>query len=138
MENSIDHIITRILSGNSSSEDFLSLSEWLNADEKNKKEFRLLKSYWDAEVSFSHSLMPNVSLDNLRKKIDDQSRQKRLRLIRFIATPIAAASRCIAGRKPTPCTTPLISSTSRIRIFSITAAVQPASIRRKTLSDIAE
>ena len=37
MENSIDHIITRILSGNSSSEDFLSLSEWLNADEKNKK-----------------------------------------------------------------------------------------------------
>ena len=74
MENSIDHIITRILSGNSSSEDFLSLSEWLNADEKNKKEFRLLKSYWDAEVSFSHSLMPNVSLDNLRKKIDDQSR----------------------------------------------------------------
>lgn len=69
MENSIDHIITRILSGNSSSEDFLSLSEWLNADEKNKKEFRLLKSYWDAEVSFSHSLMPNVSLDNLRKKI---------------------------------------------------------------------
>ena len=51
----------------------------------------MLKSYWDAEVSFSHSLMPNVSLDNLRKKIDDQSRQKRLRLIRFIATPIAAA-----------------------------------------------
>ena len=46
--------------GNSSSEDFLSLSEWLNADEKNKKEFRLLKSYWDAEVSFSHSLMPNA------------------------------------------------------------------------------
>lgn len=39
MENSIDHIITRILSGNSSSEDFLSLSEWLNADEKNKKNF---------------------------------------------------------------------------------------------------
>ena len=67
MENSIDHIITRILSGNSSSEDFLSLSEWLNADEKNKKEFRLLMSYWDAEVSFSHSLMPNVSLDNLRR-----------------------------------------------------------------------
>ena len=58
---------------------------------KEQKEFRLLKSYWDAEVSFSHSLMPNVSLDNLRKKIDDQSRQKRLRLIRFIATPIAAA-----------------------------------------------
>lgn len=92
MENSIDHIITRILSGNSSSEDFLSLSEWLNADEKNKKEFRLLKSYWDAEVSFSHSLMPNVSLDNLRKKIDDQSRQKRLRLIRSSLLPLRRQS----------------------------------------------
>ena len=65
MENSIDHIITRILSGNSSSEDFLSLSEWLNADEKNKKEFRLLKSYWDAEVSFSHSLSERKSSEEL-------------------------------------------------------------------------
>lgn len=43
MENSIDHIITRILSGNSSSEDFLSLSEWLNADEKNKKRISVAK-----------------------------------------------------------------------------------------------
>ena len=93
MENSIDHIITRILSGNSSSEDFLSLSEWLNADEKNKKEFRLLKSYWDAEVSFSHSLMPNVSLDNLRKKIDDQSRQKRIE-----ADPFHRYSHCGGNR----------------------------------------
>lgn len=91
MENSIDHIITRILSGNSSSEDFISLSEWLNADEKNKKEFRSLKSYWDADVSFHHFLMPNVSLDNLRKKIYAQSRQKRLKRIGLIATPIAAA-----------------------------------------------
>ena len=50
MENSIDHIITRILSGNSYSEEILTLSELLNAAEKNKQEFRLQKSYWDAEV----------------------------------------------------------------------------------------
>lgn len=43
MENSIDHIITRILSGNSSSEDFLSLSEWLNADEKEQKRISVAK-----------------------------------------------------------------------------------------------
>ena len=62
MENSIDHIITRILSGNSSSEDFLSLSEWLNADEKNKKEFRLLKSYWDYRYrSAEPSLTKNIN-----------------------------------------------------------------------------
>lgn len=91
MENNIDHIITRILSGNSSSEDFLSLSEWLNADDRNKKRFRLLKIYWDAEVSFSHSLNPHISFDNLTKKIQEQSRQKRRKLIRLIATPVAAA-----------------------------------------------
>lgn len=91
MEHNIDHIIARILSGNSSSEDFLSLSEWLNEDENNKREFRLLKSYWDADVSFSHSLLPSVSLSKLRDKID---KQKRARLIRLVAVPFAAA---IAG-----------------------------------------
>lgn len=88
MEQNIDHIIARILSGNSSSEDFLSLSEWLNEDENNKREFRLLKSYWDADVSFSHSLLPSVSLSKLRDKID---KQKRARLIRLVAVPFAAA-----------------------------------------------
>lgn len=38
MENSIDHIITRILSGNSSSEDFLSLSE---AERRRKEQKRI-------------------------------------------------------------------------------------------------
>lgn len=43
MENSIDHIITRILSGNSSSEDFLSLSEWLKRRRKEQKRISVAK-----------------------------------------------------------------------------------------------
>lgn len=34
MENRINHIIARVLSGESSSDDILSLSEWLNENEK--------------------------------------------------------------------------------------------------------
>ena len=40
MENRINHIIARVLSGESSSDDILSLSEWLNENEKNRDEFR--------------------------------------------------------------------------------------------------
>ena len=45
MENRINHIIARVLSGESSSDDILSLSEWLNENEKNRNEFRRLKNY---------------------------------------------------------------------------------------------
>ena len=53
MENRINHIIARVLSGESSSDDILSLSEWLNENEKNRDEFRRLKNYWDADVAFN-------------------------------------------------------------------------------------
>ena len=61
MENRINHIIARVLSGESSSDDILSLSEWLNENEKNRDEFRRLKNYWDADVAFKHSVAPAFS-----------------------------------------------------------------------------
>lgn len=91
MENDINHIIARVLSGNSSSADFLSLSEWLNADERNRKEFQLLKSYWDAEVSFQHSIPSTILLEKLRKEIDEKERKARNRRIMHISYSIAAA-----------------------------------------------
>ena len=56
MENKINHIIARVLSGESTSEDILSLSEWLNDNENNREEFRRLKNYWDADVAFKQSV----------------------------------------------------------------------------------
>lgn len=91
MNTHIDHIIGRVLTGNGSSEDFLLLSEWLHADEKNQKEFRLLKGYWDAEVSFRHGLQPELSLEKVRREIDKQEKQKRIRRYRLILIPLAAA-----------------------------------------------
>ena len=66
MENRINHIIARVLSGESSSDDILSLSEWLNENEKNRDEFRRLKNYWDADVAFKHSVAPAFSADKLQ------------------------------------------------------------------------
>ena len=68
MENRINHIIARVLSGESSSDDILSLSEWLNENEKNRDEFRRLKNYWDADVAFKHSVAPTFSPTNCNKR----------------------------------------------------------------------
>jgi len=90
MEYKIDHIIARVLSGESSSEDILQLSDWLNADYKNKDEFRKLKSYWDAEVSFRNSVAPEITLKKLRDKITAAERKKKLKQLLIVGLPIAA------------------------------------------------
>ncbi|MCC8171006.1 MAG: hypothetical protein LIP00_04295 [Parabacteroides sp.] len=45
MENKIDCILGRVLSGNASPDDILSLSDWLNASEQHRDEFVRLKGY---------------------------------------------------------------------------------------------
>lgn len=72
MESNINHIISRVLSGEATSEDILSLSNWLNEDEKNQEEFRHLKSYWDAEVTYNKEISANVSIAKLEQNIQGQ------------------------------------------------------------------
>lgn len=91
MENKIDQIIARVLSGESSSEDILYLSEWLQADKKNQEEFCLLKSYWDAEVSLNHSVLPVLSMEKLQEKIDGQHKQAARKQLWKYALPLAAS-----------------------------------------------
>jgi len=91
MEYKIDHIIARVLSGESSSEDILKLSDWLNADHKNKDEFRKLKNYWDAEVSFRNSVAPEIALKKLRDKIDFVEKKRKQKKFITIILPIAAS-----------------------------------------------
>lgn len=91
MENKIDHTIARVLSGEASSEDFLCLSQWLNEDKKNQEEFCLLKSYWDAEVSLNHSILPVLSMEKLQEKIDRQHKQAGRKQLWKYALPLAAS-----------------------------------------------
>lgn len=91
MENRINHIIARVLSGECSSDDILSLSEWLNKNKKNQDEFRRLKNYWDADVTFKHSIAPIFLIDKLQQKIKLQKKQTNRHQLWSITTPIVAA-----------------------------------------------
>lgn len=91
MENSINHILARILSAEASSEDILSLSEWLNDSEKNRGEFRQMKSYWDAEVAFNHSVAPVFSTDKLLREVEQQCKNQKNRQLWRSFVPLAAA-----------------------------------------------
>ncbi len=91
MENKINHIIARVLSGESTSEDILSLSEWLNDNENNREEFRRLKNYWDADVAFKQSITPTFSAEKLLQQIKVQDRHNRKRQSWESYVPLIAA-----------------------------------------------
>jgi len=87
MENRIEYIISRVISGNASTNDILKLSEWLNADKRNELEFQKLKCYMDAEVSFNHSISPSLAFEKMQQKI----RKQKQRRLWQIVLPVAAA-----------------------------------------------
>ncbi len=91
MENRINHIIARVLSGESSPDDILSLSEWLNENERNRDEFRRLKNYWDADVAFKHSITPAFSADKLLRQIDFQDKRTQRTQLWNRYVPLVAA-----------------------------------------------
>lgn len=92
MENKINHIIARVLSGENSSDDILSLSEWLNEDEKNREEFRLLKNCWDADVAFNHLVSPTFSADKLLLHINRENKRIRKARLWNRYVPLIAAA----------------------------------------------
>jgi ferric-dicitrate binding protein FerR (iron transport regulator) len=51
MEQEMEKIIVRNLSGEASCEDIVALSEWIASKEENKITFARIKKYWDAEVT---------------------------------------------------------------------------------------
>ena len=92
MENRINHIIARVLSGESSSDDILSLSEWLNENEKiemNSDVSRII----GMQMSLSNiPLPPAFSADKLQQKINVQRRQTARRQLWRNAIPLIAAA----------------------------------------------
>lgn len=91
MEDKTDYIFARVLSGNASLDDLLYLGKWLNEEEKNKKEFGRLKSYWDAEVSCNEVFLPQVSFAKVQQRIKAQERVQRNRRLRRKWLSVAAS-----------------------------------------------
>ncbi len=90
MDKKIDNILARILGGEGSSDDFLQFGNWLNEDSKNREIFLRLKNYWDAEVSFNHSISPVDSLAKTQKEIRKRKMRNRRKAIVKVIIPVAA------------------------------------------------
>lgn len=90
MENNIEHIMAQVLGGHASSDEIIRLGEWLHDQEDNKKEFRKLKAYWDAEVSFNHSFNGVAMLEKLQRKIRRGEIRRRQKYVMLLLTGAAA------------------------------------------------
>lgn len=86
MENYINQLIAKVLSREASSDEIIRFSQWLSEKENNMDEFRKLKSYWDAEVSFGHTITPELSLQKIQRKLKRKKKKKILYAISVAAS----------------------------------------------------
>lgn len=96
MDNKIDHIIARVLSGEASPEDILYISEWLKENKENHKEFIVLQKYWNAEVSFDQYINPSISLEKLQDKINKNISRSKQHLISVFLSVAASVAIILA------------------------------------------
>jgi transmembrane sensor len=90
MKEDIDEILSRILSGNADSDDFLALNEWLSLDEENRMEFKLLKSYWDSKVYYNGMASSLSSIDRVWSHVKLVKKESKRKLFLRWLAPIAA------------------------------------------------
>ena len=74
MKNNIYQLIVKILNHEASAEDIISFSQWLSEGENNRDEFRILKSYWDGEITFIHNINPDLSYEKTIQKIHSEQK----------------------------------------------------------------
>ena len=74
MDERMSHIIAHVLSGESNANELLALSDWLHANEENRTLFARMKAYWDAVVSYRHSIEPTLAVTQLLTRIEYQQR----------------------------------------------------------------
>lgn len=96
MDNKIDHIIARVLSGEASPEDILYISEWLKENKENHKEFIVLQKYWNAEVSSDQYINPSISLEKLQDKINKNISRSKQHLISVFLSVAASVAIILA------------------------------------------
>lgn len=106
MDQEIEQIILRNLSGEASCEDIILFSDWLASSVRNKEIFLKIKKYWDAEVAGAKLQNPEATYRKLLDRIRKTERQKviRTRWIRYasaatIAILIGFSGYWMGGRK---------------------------------------
>jgi len=69
MNQEIEQIILRNLSGEASCDDVITFSEWLASSARNKESFLKIKKYWDAEVAGAKLQNPEATYNKLLDRI---------------------------------------------------------------------
>ena len=91
MENNINQLITKVLNNEASSDEIICFSLWLSETEYNRDEYRKLKSYWDAEISFEHTITPEFSFKKTQHKIQKEQNSLKIKKQKFYLISIAAS-----------------------------------------------
>lgn len=90
MNQEIEQLIVRVLSGEAGYEDMICFSDWLSADAQNKEIFLKVKKYWDANVSHIRMDDSVRSYNRILKKMDKTSKPRPERRIRPWLLAVAA------------------------------------------------
>lgn len=96
MDQGIEQIILRNLSGEASCEDIIIFSDWLTSSTKNKESFLKIKKYWDAEITSAKLQNPEATYNKLLDRIRKAERKNIVRQ-RWIRYASAAAVAIIIG-----------------------------------------
>lgn len=96
MDQEIEQIILRNLSGEASCEDIITFSDWLASSARNKENFLKIKKYWDAEVAGAKLQNPEATYKKLLERIRKGERKDTVRKL-WIKYAGAAAVALIIG-----------------------------------------
>lgn len=96
MNQEIEQIILRNLSGEASCEDIILFSDWLTSSAGNKACFLKIKKYWDAEISGAKLRNPEATYNKLLDRIRNAERKSVVRKL-WIKYASAAAVAAIIG-----------------------------------------
>lgn len=96
MDQEIEQIILRNLSGEASCEDIILFSDWLASSARNKESFLKIKKYWDAEVTGAKLQNPEATYNKLLDRIRKAERKNAVRRL-WIRYAGAAAAAIIIG-----------------------------------------
>jgi len=90
MNQEIEQLIVRVLSGEAGYEDMICFSDWLSADVQNKEIFLKVKKYWDANVSHIRMDDSVRSYNRILKKMDKVNKPRPERKLRPWLLAVAA------------------------------------------------
>ena len=83
------NIVTRILANEANAKDMFALNDWMSRDEKNRRIFGQLISYWNLPVAIENAETPEASFGKFNRRMAASGAKKKM--LRLWAMPMAAS-----------------------------------------------